>query len=316
MNIVKTIFIGTSEFSVGIFNILKQLNFLKIDCVITQPDRPVGRKLILTPPLLKQYILDNKIVVDILQPEILRKESLKIIKKYNPELIIVASYGQMIPKVMLESPKYKCLNIHVSLLPHLRGAVPMPMAILEGLKQTGVTLQIMTKGLDEGDIISEEVFDLDGTETTETLELKSIRASESLLCRDLIKWIAGEITPIPQDHTKATYCTKEDLAKEKAEISFNTSVVFAERMVRAFYPWPIAWFVIPNGIHKGKRMKIFSSKIKEIVDLNQASDKVMEEMVIFKQNGSLYLQLKDGILELIEVQIEGKSKISGKVMQL
>jgi methionyl-tRNA formyltransferase len=316
MNQVKTIFVGTSEFSIGILNILKNLDFIQLTAVITQPDRPVGRKQLLTPPPLKQHIIDNKFEVDVLQPEILRKEAKEIIEKYNPELIIVASYGQMVPRVMLESPKYKCLNMHVSLLPHLRGAVPMPMAILEGLSQTGVALQIMTKGLDEGDIISEEMFDLDGTETTESLENKSIQASERLLHRDLYRWIMGEIVPVPQDHSKATYCTKEDLAKEKAEITFNTAVQIAERMVRAFYPWPIAWIVIPNGIHTGKRMKIFSSKIQEMTDLKQENINDHEEVILFKQNGSLYLQLKDGILELIEVQIEGKSKISGKLMQL
>lgn len=315
MDKIKTIFIGTSEFSIGIFDILQKLEYLNLAAVITQPDRPVGRRQILTPPPLKQHIIDTKFSVDILQPEILRKESKEIIEKYKPDLIIVASYGQMVPQSMLEYPKYKCLNMHVSLLPHLRGAVPMPMAILEGLTQTGVALQIMTKGLDEGDIISQEVFDLDGTESTELLEQKSIHASERLLHRDLQKWINGEITPAPQDHGQATYCTKEDVSKEKAEITFKTPVDIAERMIRAFYPWPVAWIIIPNGVHERKRMKIFSAKVKnETRDMKQENSN--ETIYLFKQDGSLYLQLRDGILELVEVQIEGKSKMEGRLVQL
>lgn len=343
---VKTIFIGTSEFAVGILKILQQLEYLDIIAIVTQPDRPTGRKQELTPTPVKQFVIDQGLVVDILQPERLRKEAKEIMEKYQSELIIVASYGQIVPNSMLKSSKlevlnsnetvkpqtpnlkpfFGCLNIHVSILPHLRGAVPMPMAILEGLSETGVTLQLMSAGLDEGDIISIEKFPLDGTETTEDLEHKSIQYSEIMLKRDLPKWIAGEVTPVPQDHSKATYCTKEDIAKEKAEITGDTSTVQAERMVRAFYPWPVAWLVLEGGQHKGKRLKIYRAQIMRNEELGMRDEKIeksrnreventsSQQLVassLFKHDGQLYLQLKDGVLRLVEVQLEGKGRVKG-----
>src|SRR5688572_22105459 len=149
---IKALFIGTSDFAVPILE--KLITSKKVDLagVVTQPDRPVGRKQILTPPDVKKYLIENSIDVPVFQPEKLGLDAEEILNKTKPELIIVASYGQFIPKIMLNYPKYKCLNIHASLLPDLRGAVPMPMAILKGYEKTGVTLQVMVEGMDEGDI--------------------------------------------------------------------------------------------------------------------------------------------------------------------
>lgn len=330
----KTLFIGTSDFAVPIIKKLTELNYINLVGVITQPDKPVGRKQILTPPPVKQFLLNNKIKVETFQPIKLKKDAKKILDKIKPELIIVASYGQFIPKIMLDYPKYKCLNVHISLLPDLRGAVPMPMAILRGYEKTGVSIQIMTEGMDEGDLIGEKEIEIDDKETTETLTKKSSNAGAELLEEILPKWISGQIEPKPQDHNKATYCYQKDIAKENAEIDWNKPAIEIDRMVRAFYPWPIAWFTLTekNGVNEkyiGKKVKIYKAKCwfqaeqgtdiqKDTPyfhlvkgELNGVTDNLSISQ-IFKHNKSLFIQTSNGILELQEIQLEGKNRMSGK----
>lgn len=300
MNKARTIFIGTSSFAVPVLEKIFDLDFLDLTAVITQPDRPAGRKQILTPPPIKQLAIKYE-QLTIYQPEKIRKEYEGILAKEQPELIIVASYGQILPKKLLESPKYGALNLHVSLLPELRGAVPMQMAILQGLEKTGVTLQKMVFELDEGPIISTREIELDGNETFPYLEQMSAEMSAEILEEDLPKWIAGEIEAVEQDHSQATYCAISDIKKEKAEITFETDINHAERMIRAFIPWPVAWLKVPNGDHAGKRLKIFKAKVHK-------EEIVSEELRIAKQDNSLFLHLCNGTLELIEIQLEGKQK--------
>ncbi len=303
MEKVRTLFFGTSDFAVEILKELLEQEYLQVNGIVTQPDKPVGRKQTLTPPTVKRFILDKSLSIPVEQPAKIKKSSNDILSKYRPELIIVASYGQIIPKSILEYPKYKCLNVHVSLLPKLRGAVPMPMAILHGFKSTGVTLQVMSEKMDEGDIIAQKEFKIEEKETTETLTNKSAQYARVLIKKVLHSWVKGNVQATSQNHGEATYCYIKDLSKEKAEIKYSTDVDFAERMVRAFYPWPIAWFVIQNGVHKGKRLKIFKANIENSIVVNKAN-----MLNIHKINKNLYLELHNGFLKLEEIQLEGKSR--------
>ncbi|BCX13721.1 MAG: methionyl-tRNA formyltransferase [Candidatus Dojkabacteria bacterium] len=301
INKIKTIFFGTSEFAVACFEALLDIEQIDLVAVVTQPDKPAGRKMELKPPLLKQFILENKINVDILQPLSIKKEGQNILEKYTPELIVVAQYGQIIPKNILNYPKFKCLNVHGSILPKLRGAVPIQMAILQGLDETGITIQRMVYEMDKGPIIFVKKCAIEKNETYESLLAKlSILANLSLK-ESLPKWLNGELREVEQDDKKATYCYVSDVSKDKAQIFFETPVIQAERMVRAFYPQPAAWVNLD-----GKRMKIFKASLSD--GFNQKFNQI--QLVNFKKE--LYITLIDGNLKLIEIQFEGKNKASTK----
>lgn len=307
MDKVKTIFIGTSEFAVPILEELVNLEFIDLNLVITQPDKPAGRKQKLLPSPVKQFLGGSNANIKILQPQIIRKSATEILEKFEPELIIVASYGQIIPKKILNYPKYGCLNFHGSLLPKLRGAVPIQMSILKGLETTGVTLQKMSFKMDEGDIISQREIELQRNETSESLTEILSELSKDILKEDLEDWIAGEVEAIPQDHNEATYCFKEDIRKENAEINEKTSVIIAEKMVRAFYPWPVVWLMVPNGKNAGKRLKVFKSRILD----QKLEQEARGNFRIVEIDGQLCIMLKDGALVLEEVQLEGKERRTG-----
>lgn len=299
MNKVKTIFIGTSDFAVKILEGALAHPLLEIVAVVTQPDRPVGRHQELTPPAVKQFLLDSNFQIPVLQPEKIRDGAEEILNKYQPELILVASYGQIIPNNILNYPKYKCLNFHGSILPKLRGATPVNMAILQGFDTTGVTLQVMAEKMDVGDIIATREYNLKNEDNAESLMSELADLSVEILNSDLPKWINREIQAQPQNESEATYSSRYSISKENAEIKFETDVALAERMIRAFYPWPVAWINLPG---KG-RIKIFKAKL---------SDKTPESSIlkITKEDNKLLLNLNNGVLELHEIQLEGKKRDS------
>ncbi len=316
MEKVKTIFIGSGEFAIPILQALLSMEGIAVEVVVTQADKPAGRGSELKPTPVAKYIEENSVGVEIVKPEKLRTESADLLSKYVPDLIIVASYGQMIPDDMLNVPRLGCLNIHGSLLPILRGAVPVQMAILKGLKSTGVTIQRMVKELDEGPIYSQKETGILESDTTATLMDRLAELGAELLLESLPKIIAGEMRAIPQDDSLATYCYQSDIAKEKAEITRDTDVVTAERMIRAFNPWPVAWTkILHNGVEK--RLLIFEGKSVEKVDKVSGGDRVDSEKEVIgvgqvmRSGKCLYLKLKDGFLKLLEVQLEGKERRKG-----
>lgn len=323
MQKVRTLFIGTGEFAIPVLAKLLELEFIDVVGVITQPDKPVGRKQELTAGPLKRFLIseipdqvreDKSLAqgdtLKLFQPEKLRLEADQILQETQSELIIVAAYGQMIPDSMLNFPKYKCLNLHGSLLPKLRGAVPVPMAILQGLTETGVTIQQMAAELDAGPILAEVKVGVEDFDTAESLMQKLREAAASLLATTLPDWISGKLAAVPQDDSQATFCYQSDIAKEKAEITYNTPVEVAERMVRAFYPWPVAYVEIKeqrtknqNTESEGKSLmlKIFKARIETELEFSKT-----ETLSIHRSGKRLFLTLENGVLELLEVQLEGK----------
>jgi len=316
---INTLFVGTSNFSIYTLETLTKLDFINLIGIITQPDKPVGRhQSIYQASPVKKWVLENLGDIQIFQPIKLLDKSSEILDKTKPDLIVVASYAQMIPENMLNYPKYKCLNIHASLLPQLRGATPIQMAILKGLGKTGVSLVIMTKKLDAGDIISQKEINISSDDTALSLERKLGKLSQKILTQDLKFWINGKIKPIKQNEDEATFCYIKDVSKEKAKILPTDDAILIDRKIRAFYPSPVSWSFLKSpkdnkqkdGIEanekfKGKRFKIFKAKILDDCWVNKKGLK------LFKSKRSLILRADVGWLEILEFQLEGKKRMNG-----
>lgn len=301
---IKTVFFGSGYFAVKILQGILQMPLLDVVAIVTQPHKPAGRKQQLTACPVMQELIDTRSNVPVFKPVKLRKEAERLLADTQPEFILVADYGQIIPASIIDYPKYKCLNVHGSLLPDLRGAVPAQMAILKGYTQTGVSIPVMTQGLDDGAVVASQAADIFAEDNAYSLRMRLADIGVSLLNEVLPKWFAGEIKAVAQDHAKATSTWQSDIAKEKAQININTDVILAERMIRAFNPWPIAWVeAVVQG--KNKRVKIYEAKLDRRNDIEGI------EGSFIKQNKKLYLVLKNGALEIVQVQMEGKAIING-----
>lgn len=289
MHMIKTLYIGSNWESLEILKTLKNDDRCEIVGIITQSDKPVGRKQILTPTAIKQYGVENGIeVFHTNSDENKYKEALE---KFKPELIVCVAFGEIIPKFVLDYPKYNAINVHFSLLPKYRGAVPIQMAILNEDKKTGVTFVEMTEKLDAGLILEKFEVDIDSKDTNQTLREKLVNISKKELPDTLVKWINWEITGKEQDESKATYCYRRDIEKEKAEIKFDQmDSEKIDRMVRAFIPWPVAWTMLD-----GKRVKIYEVKIEQQ-----------------KEEGKLIMKTKNGYIEILKLQPEGKSLMTSE----
>jgi methionyl-tRNA formyltransferase len=302
MNSVRTTFIGTSKEGIPALKELIKCPTFNVRSVITQPDRPVGRKQKMQSTPIKKTAQEHDI--EVYAPNSDKDEYKKVMDIEEPDLIVTISYGEIIPEYVINFPKYKCLNIHYSLLPELRGAVPVQMAILRGLKETGVTIQIMEKTLDTGPIIAQEKVRISPDDTTESLKNKLIPVGTDLLMDTLHKWINEEIVPVPQESKIEDYCYESDISKDKAFIKWgDTSPDKIDRMIRAFYPWPIAWTYLSNG----ERLKIFKGSIEDIKHSRKPGE-------VFKKINNIYIATNNPqkALLLEEVQKEGKKKMSGK----
>ncbi len=297
MKAIKTIFIGTTYEGIPVLRALKTNPQFEVAAVITQPDRPIGRRQIKVPTVIKVEAKQQSI--EVFHTENDEKKYTKIIDEIKPELIIVIAFGEIIPVSVLNYPKYKCINIHYSLLPQLRGAVPVQMAILQGLKKTGVTVQIMAKDLDVGPVLAQKDVNIAEKETTPSLKEKLIPMASDLLMQILPEWIEGKVKTQEQDDSKATYCWQSDISKDKALIDWQTmEPEYIERMVRALLPWPIAWTTLPQC----KRLKIFEAKL----DKFQKKDWIPGE-ILTANNQLLFATKTPGVvINAINVQLEGK----------
>ncbi len=231
----KIVFFGTPEFSVKILEALYENNFAPV-LIITAPDKPKGRKMTLTPSPVKEWAKKQGIFVE---------HDFKNVKSANPDLFIVASFGKILSKEILEIPKFGALNVHPSLLPKLRGASPIQSAILFGEKETGVTIMLMNEKMDEGPILANSKFQITNYKITyKELENELAELGGKLLIETIPKWLNGEIKPVPQNHNKATYT--KIIGKKDGEIDWSESTEIIERKIRAFTPWPTAYTFV-NG---------------------------------------------------------------------
>lgn len=247
---IKYAFFGTPELTVTILNYLKENNYLP-DVIVTMPDRPVGRKMVITPPPAKAWAMENNIAY--LQPEKLNAEFFESIEKYNLDLNIVVAYGKIMPEKIISLPKFGTINIHYSLLPKYRGATPVESAILAGDTETGVCIQQMKFELDSGPILAQENITIDPNEVADEL-LNKLNETAKVILVDLLPRIQNsELNPTEQDNSKATFCTK--IKKEDGELLESDSDVIKWRKYKAYYGWPGIFY-----FDDGKRIKITKAK--------------------------------------------------------
>lgn len=249
MNQPKIIFIGTSQFAVPILEKLFSRNY-QIIAIITAPDRPAGRRQELTPPPIKEAALNYNL--PILQPERIEQIQNKI-SEMSPDLIVLAAYGRIIPKGVLNIPRLGCLNFHPSLLPKYRGPSPIQTAILNDDKITGVTIILMDEKIDHGPIIAQKELSINPRETSRSLEEKLSHSAANLLIEILPQYLEGKIKPEAQDESKASYT--KIINREDGKINWQESAQTIDRKIRAFYPWPGAWTYFGQ-----QRVKIIKAK--------------------------------------------------------
>src|SRR5699024_1645203 len=223
---------GTPDFSVPILQELVGSEY-EIVLVVTQPDRPKGRKRKLTPSPVKEEAIKHNIPV--FQPENLREQYEEIIT-YQPDLIITAAYGQLLPNELLETPQYGSINVHASLLPELRGGAPIHYAILQGKQETGITIMYMVEKLDAGDILTQESVMIEETDDVGILHDKLSKIGASLLLKTLPELFAGEITPIKQDDAKATFAA--NIRREEERVDWKKTNQEVYNQIRGQPPWP------------------------------------------------------------------------------
>ena len=289
-NKIRTIFMGTPEFSLpGLASLSAAPNF-EIVGIFTQPDKPFGRKQVLTPPPVKEFALKHDL--KIFQPQKIKLE-VETIKNLQPDLIVVIAYGKIIPPEILSIPKYTCINVHASLLPRYRGAACLNAPILNGDSETGVTIMQMEAGLDTGPILRQGIIKLTGTETLEIVHDKLSALGAELLVPTLNDFIAGKITPQIQDDSQASYI--KTLKKEDGKIDWTKPAPEIERMVRAYNPWPGTYTTNNNKI-----IKLISVE-HEILKSND--HKIGES---FLANGRLAIQCGQDSLVILRLQLEGK----------
>ncbi len=296
---MRIVFMGTPDYSV---KTLEALIAAKHDIVgvFAQPDKPVGRKHILTAPPVKVCAENHGIPV--YQPNTLKNgEAADIIKRLSPDIIVVVAYGKILPQEILDIPKYGCINGHASLLPRYRGASPIQWCIVCGETETGVTVMQMDSGMDTGDILKTEKTEIGGEETADELFERLSVISAQLTVRTLEDIENGTVIPVKQDEEKATYAPI--IKKEMALIDFkNMTEDEVHNAVRGYYSWPCAYFFFDN-----KRIKI----IKAVC----AGKSGNTPGTVVKSNDELVIACKDGgLISLLTVQPEGSKPMSAKQM--
>jgi len=290
---LRIIFMGTPDFSNQVILELIE-NKYNIISVYTQPDKKVGRKQEIQKSPVK--ITAEKNNIPIFQPLKLREE-IENIRKLHPDLIIVAAYGKIIPQEILDIPKFKCINIHPSLLPKYRGASPLQNTLLNGEKETGTTIMLMAQEVDAGDILAQEKTKILPEERLPEFSQRMSNLSAKLLIKILPDWVNGKINPQKQDDSKATFCQMLD--KKDGQINWNESAQEIFNRYRAFYPWP--------GIFtfwKEKRLRLTEIELSK----KDYSDKKIGE--IFQKIDNVYIQTGKGALKLKRIQLEGKKELT------
>ncbi|MBU0278510.1 methionyl-tRNA formyltransferase [Gemella sp. zg-1178] len=296
----KIVFMGTPNFSVPILKML--INDFGVNLVITQPDKKIGRKKILTPSPVK--VLAEEHNIKVLQPINIShdEEVFNELKLLNPDIIITAAYGQLIPEKILNLPEYKCVNVHGSLLPELRGGAPIQYSILKDFKETGVTIMYMEKSLDSGDMISKASFPI-----LDSDNYQSVHDKMSLLGRDLLKEtlpniFSKNINPVKQDHSQATFAP--NISRKDEQINWNENARTIFNKIRAFDPAPGAFTYLDKDI-----FKIW--KAQEVFDIENNDKSV--GTIIKQENNALFIKCGDNtVLKLLEVQMSGKKRVDIK----
>lgn len=307
---MKIVFMGTPDFAVPALKALAESAKHEVSLVVTQPDRPRGRSGKPAPSDVK--LCAEQYGIPVFQPEKVREEAaVERLRRENADIFVVAAFGQLLPKTILEMPRFGCINIHGSLLPAYRGAAPVQWAVLDGQKEAGDTIMQMNEGLDTGDILMQESISLSADETAGSLYDKLSSMGGPLLLKALDAIEAGTVTPVPQGDSGTHYAKM--LRKEMGNIDWTKSAEEIGRLVRGLNPWPSAY------THwNGKMLKIWMAETvtqeelsalgcdeKNGMDLKEAQPGTV--MIVTKD--TLMVQTGDGLLALTELQMEGKKRM-------
>lgn len=307
---MKIVFMGTPDFAVPALKALAESAKHEVSLVVTQPDRPRGRSGKPAPSDVK--LCAEQYGIPVFQPEKVREEaSVERLRRENADIFVVAAFGQLLPKTILEMPRFGCINIHGSLLPAYRGAAPVQWAVLDGQKEAGDTIMQMNEGLDTGDILMQESIPLSADETAGSLYDKLSSMGGPLLLKALDAIEEGNVTPVPQGDSGTHYAKM--LRKEMGNIDWTKSAEEIGRLVRGLNPWPSAY------THwNGKMLKIWMAEPvtqeelsalgcdeKNGMDLKEAQPGTV--MIVTKD--TLMVQTGDGLLALTELQMEGKKRM-------
>lgn len=294
--IMKVIYMGTPDFSVGPLEAMIQAGH-EVTAVVTQPDKPKGRSDKLIPSPVKECALKYNIPV-MTPAKIKTPEAIAELKKYEADIFVVAAFGQILSEEILNMPKYGCINIHASLLPKYRGAAPIQWSIIDGEKETGITIMQMDKGLDTGDILFQKIVPIEDSDTGESLFDKLAVAGAEFLVEVLPKIEAGDVHPIKQDEEKSTYA--KILTKSIGDIDWAQSADAIEHLVRGLNSWPSAYTKL-----QGKQLKVWGSKV--VAGKSGEPGTVCEVT-----KDSIIVATGQDALAITELQLEGKKRMSTK----
>lgn len=290
---MKIIFMGTPDFAAASLEALIDSRH-EIQAVVTQPDKPKGRKGELTPSPVK--VIAKREGIKVYQPLKVRDEEfVKTLRAYNPDVMVVVAFGQIIPLSILEMPKYGCVNIHGSLLPKYRGAAPIQWAVLDGEKETGITTILMDEGIDTGDILLKKTIKIDTDETSGSLFDKLMALGAETILETLDELEKGSLTPTKQGESPTAYAKM--LTKAMGLIDFTKPAKELDCFVRGMDPWPSAYTLLA-----GKTLKLW--KVRAVEGGGKAGS------VIDIDKESFTIACGEGAIEVLEVQLEGKKRMS------
>lgn len=295
---MNLIYMGTPDFAVPTLKRLYEDGH-NVQAVFTQPDKPKGRGYKLTPPPVKVLALSHN--TPVYQPESLKKngeEYIKIIEDLKPDCIVVAAYGKLLPKAVLDIPKYGCVNVHGSLLPKYRGAGPIQWAVLNDEEKTGITTMLMAEGLDTGDMLIQRETAIGENETAAELFDRLAEMGADVLSETLEKLENGEITPVPQDEKLSSYAPM--LSKDLCAIDFNNNVRNIHKQICGLSDWPCAVTML-----NGKRLKVYKSEIVSYKPCGKAAG-------TFVGNKEFLVACSDGVIRFTEIQAEGSKRMKAE----
>ena len=294
---MKIVFMGTPEFAAASLKALVESNQYEIAAVVTQPDRPKGRGHKVMMSAVKEYALTQGLPV--LQPERVKTPGFQEeMEKLQPELIVVAAFGQFLPKSLLDLPRFGCINVHASLLPRYRGAAPIHYAILKGETEAGVTIMQMDVGMDTGAMLSKVSVPV-GPEMTQGELHDILKEKGAQLLLDTIPQLgAGNLQPVPQPAGEATYASL--ITRNMEKLDWNKTAEELHNQIRAFDPWPGSFTLLPDG----KRLKIWKSRVLETTGQD------LPGTVLRADSRGFWVACGQGSLEILECQPEGKKRMA------
>lgn len=300
---MKIVFMGTPDFAAGALEALVKAGH-EVTAVVTQPDKPRGRSKELLPPPVKQCAVKHGIPV--MQPKRIKTpEAVAELRQYPADIYIVAAFGQILSQEILDIPRYRCLNIHASLLPKYRGASPIQHAIIDGEEKTGVTIMQMDAGIDTGDMLYKKEIPIDGTDNYETLHDKLMSLGGEAIVEALSLLEQGRLTPEKQEDSRSCYAPLID--KSMGRIDFTRTAAELDRLIRGLTPWPGTFTVC-----RGKQLKVWRAEAapRSSVMAGGGNPAAVPGEILGVDKDVVTVMTGDGALRLYELQLEGKKRMT------